>query len=78
VTDIPSNREWISDGENGFLVPTDKERTLAIQIIKAIRDRSLVEKASQKNLRLVTEKVLWPATVEKTRRIYEKVLSLGS
>jgi glycosyltransferase involved in cell wall biosynthesis len=78
VTDIPSNREWISDGENGFLVPTDKERTLAIQIIKAIRDRSLVEKASQKNLRLVTEKVLWPATIEKTKGIYEKVLSSES
>jgi glycosyltransferase involved in cell wall biosynthesis len=78
VTDIPSNREWISDGENGFLVPTDKERTLAIQIIKAIRNRSLAEEARQKNLRLVTEKVLWPATIEKTRRIYEKVLSLGS
>ena len=75
VTDIPSNREWISDGENGFLVPTDEERVLAIRIVEAIRDRSLVEKAGQKNLRLVTEKVLWPATIEKTRRIYEKVLS---
>ena len=78
VTDIPSNREWISDGENGFLVPTDKERVLAIQIIKAIRNRSLAEEARQKNLRLVTEKVLWPATIEKTKRIYEKVLSLES
>jgi glycosyltransferase involved in cell wall biosynthesis len=78
VTDIPSNREWISDGENGFLVPTDKERTLAIQIIKAIRNRSMAEQARQKNLRLVTEKVLWPATIEKTKRIYEIVLSLES
>ena len=75
VTDIPSNREWISDGENGFLVPTDEERVLAIRIIEAIRNRSLAEKASQKNLRLVTEKVLWPATIEKTKRIYEKVLT---
>jgi glycosyltransferase involved in cell wall biosynthesis len=75
VTDIPSNREWISDGENGFLVPTDEERVLAIRIIKAIRNRSLAEKARQKNLRLVTEKVLWPAIIEKIKRIYEKVLS---
>jgi glycosyltransferase involved in cell wall biosynthesis len=78
VTDIPSNREWISDGENGFLVPTDEERMLATQIIKAIRNRSLAEEARQKNLRLVTEKVLWPATIEKTKIIYEKVLSLES
>jgi glycosyltransferase involved in cell wall biosynthesis len=75
VTDIPSNREWISDGENGFLVPTDEERVLAIRIIEAIQNRPLAEKASQKNLRLVTEKVLWPATIEKTKGIYEKVLT---
>jgi len=78
VTDIPSNREWVSDGENGFLVPTDKEKTLAIQIIKVIRNRSLAEEVRQKNLRLVTEKVLWPATIEKTKRIYEEVLFSGS
>jgi glycosyltransferase involved in cell wall biosynthesis len=75
VTDIPSNREWISDGENGFLVPTDKEGALATQIIKAIRNKSLAEKARQKNVRLVSEKVLWPITIEKTKRIYGKVLS---
>jgi glycosyltransferase involved in cell wall biosynthesis len=78
VTDIPSNREWISDGENGFLVPTDQERILAMRVIEGIRNRSLVEKARQKNLRLVTEKVLWPETIEKTKRIYEKVLSSES
>jgi glycosyltransferase involved in cell wall biosynthesis len=78
VTDIPSNREWVSDGENGFLVPTDEERILAKRIIDTLRDRSLVEKAMQENLRLVTEKVLWPATIEKTKRVYEKVLSSES
>jgi glycosyltransferase involved in cell wall biosynthesis len=77
VTDIPSNREWISDGENGFLVPADEERVLARRIIEAIRDRSLGEEAIQKNLRLVTEKVLWPTTIEKTRKIYEEILSPG-
>jgi glycosyltransferase involved in cell wall biosynthesis len=75
VTDIPSNREWISDGENGFLVPTDDEKILALRIIEAIRDRSLAEKARQKNVRLVTEKVLWAVTLQKTKGIYEKILS---
>jgi glycosyltransferase involved in cell wall biosynthesis len=75
VTDIPPNREWISDGESGFLVPTDEERILAMRIIEAIRDRSLVEKAKQRNLRLVKEKVLWSVTIGKTKKIYEKILS---
>jgi glycosyltransferase involved in cell wall biosynthesis len=75
VTDIPSNREWISDGENGFLVPTEDEKILALRVIEAIRNRSLAEKARQKNVRLVTEKVLWTVTVQKTKGIYDKVLS---
>ena len=26
VTDIPSNREWIHHGQNGFLVPVNEEK----------------------------------------------------
>jgi hypothetical protein len=46
-----------------------------MRIIEAIRDRSLVEKAKQKNLRLVKEKVLWSVTIGKTKKIYEKIRS---
>ncbi|MGQ9645221.1 MAG: glycosyltransferase family 4 protein [Thermodesulfobacteriota bacterium] len=75
VTDIPPNSEWIRDGENGFLFPANDERALARQIINAIRDRGLLEKAAQKNFRAAVETVMWPATIEKTTKIYEKVLS---
>ncbi len=71
VTDIPANREWIRDGVNGFLVPADKEKVLAQRIIEAIRNRQLVETAREHNLRLVSEKALWPVTIEKTKKIYE-------
>jgi len=74
VTDIPSNREWISDGENGFLVPTDKEEFLAKKILGAIRNKELVEKSKEKNLHLVEEKALWSVSAEKTKRIYEEML----
>ena len=47
VTDIPSNREWINDGENGFLVPAGKEINLADRIIGTIRNEGLMEKASE-------------------------------
>jgi glycosyltransferase involved in cell wall biosynthesis len=75
VSDIPSNREWICDGENGFLVPTHEERVLAARIVETIRNRSLVEKAKQRNLHVVKEKALWSVTIEKTKRIYEMILS---
>lgn len=74
VTDIPSNREWICEGENGFLVPTDQEEVLAKRIIEAVRNKAMLEKSRNENLSLIEERALWPATIEKTKRIYEGIL----
>jgi len=74
VTDIPSNREWISDGENGFLVPIDKERFLAEKILEAIRNQDLRERSRDKNFCLIKEKALWPVTIEKAKEIYKMAL----
>jgi len=74
VTDIPSNREWISDGENGFLVSLDEERFLAKKIVDAIRNRDLTERSRDKNFCLIKEKALWAVTIAKTKEIYTMVL----
>lgn len=74
VSDIPSNREWISDGENGFLVPIDQEKLLAEKILEAIRNQDLRERSRDKNFRLIKEKALWPVTVTKTKEIYKTAL----
>jgi glycosyltransferase involved in cell wall biosynthesis len=74
VTDIPSNREWISDGENGFLVPIDQESFLAEKILEAIRNQDLVERSRDKNFCLIKEKALWTVTIAKTKEIYMMVL----
>jgi glycosyltransferase involved in cell wall biosynthesis len=42
VVDIPSNREWIVDGNNGFLVPKEDENLLAKKILEAIRNDKLL------------------------------------
>lgn len=38
VTDIPGNREWIGDRENGFLFPTSNHKALAEKIIYVINE----------------------------------------
>ena len=74
VTDIPANREWITNGLNGFLVPIDKEKYLANRIIDAIRNQALREKSRIKNLSIVEEKALWPANIEKIQKVYSQLL----
>jgi glycosyltransferase involved in cell wall biosynthesis len=70
VTDIPANREWIKDGENGFLVPIDEEQFLAQRIVETIENRKLIEKSRMNNIKLVEEKAFWPVNMEKIKKIY--------
>jgi len=74
VSDIPSNREWIRDGENGFLFPPDNAELLAQRIIDVIRNRSLIEKSRKENLRLIEERALWSVCMGRVKEIYEDQL----
>jgi len=73
VTDIPSNREWIVDGKNGFLVPINEAGILASRILDAIRNRDLLEKSRLDNLLIVEKKAFWPTNIKKLERIYSSL-----
>ncbi len=75
VTDIPANREWITSGQNGFLVPVKEERYLAGKIIEAIRNQALREKSRKENLYIVKEKAVWPVIIGKVKEIYSGLLN---
>jgi glycosyltransferase involved in cell wall biosynthesis len=77
VTNIPANREWINDGENGFLISVDDEKILAQRIIESIKNRSLLEKSVKKNLLITGKNVLWPAIIEKIGKMYHGALDPG-
>jgi glycosyltransferase involved in cell wall biosynthesis len=76
VTDIPSNKEWISDGVNGFLVPIDQERYLAEKILEAIQNHALRQESRDKNFCLIKEKAMWPVSIEKVKEIYRMAIDL--
>jgi len=72
VSDLPTQREWIRDGVNGFTVPLHHPEILAARIEQALADPELRASAAAHNLRLVEERGLnevQMATLE--RRYYE-------
>jgi glycosyltransferase involved in cell wall biosynthesis len=75
VTDIPANREWITNGQNGFLVPADEAVSLASKIIDAIRNRELLGKSRERNRLIVEQKALWPEYINRVRNIYANILN---
>jgi len=85
VPDIPANRLWIEDGVNGFLVsmdgwqhdrvrgflapPTDRSR-LSDQIVAALRDDRLRQKARDINVDLVRHKACWHTNMARMEGAY--------
>jgi glycosyltransferase involved in cell wall biosynthesis len=56
--DIPQIREWINDGQNGYLCPVKDADKLAECIIKVIEDpQRMNEKFILKNLTLIKQEV---------------------
>ena len=53
VTDIPGNRSWVTDDENGFLFPAGDPEILADRIARALEETSLREDVVARNLELV-------------------------
>jgi glycosyltransferase involved in cell wall biosynthesis len=71
VTDIPSNKEWIADGDNGFLVPKENENLLAKKIVEAIRDHRLLGEAHEKNRKIVEQRAYWRENIKKIAELYQ-------
>ncbi|MEA1996426.1 MAG: glycosyltransferase [Gemmatimonadota bacterium] len=73
VTDIPANREWIKDGNNGLLFPAGDIEALAEALVKAHQDKKLLDSAAVENPVLVEERGAWSRQVETTEQCYRNV-----
>ena len=70
VSDIPANREWIVNGENGFLVPPLDTKKLARCVMEAFNNPNLMEIAAKKNFKLIGSKAILQKNLQKMESIY--------
>ncbi len=73
VTDIPANREWIRDGENGYLVRVGDVEGLADRIGRAMTEDAILDRARAMNLALVGARGDLNRNLERVERIYERL-----
>lgn len=74
VTDIPANREWVNNGVNGYLVPTDNPAILSDKIYEAFLNKDLLKTAFEINVELVREKASLYKNLGKIEGIYLNLL----
>ncbi|TEU01439.1 MAG: glycosyltransferase [Anaerolineales bacterium] len=78
VGDLESLREWVADGENGFLVDPDDPEALAQATSRALMSTELREQASKVNQDLVDERADRDRVAISAERFYKKVIERGT
>ncbi len=74
VGDIPANREWITNGENGFLVDPSDPAAASDALKKAWKDRDLAAAAAKANLQIIKERALWRSNMTKVSDLFMKII----
>jgi L-malate glycosyltransferase len=76
VSDIPGNKEWIIEGENGWLFRDGDADDLAEKIMYAIKNRRSFKKIGEAARKTAEQKADWKKNFGKLLETYEKVASL--
>jgi glycosyltransferase involved in cell wall biosynthesis len=74
VSDIPANKEWVFDAENGWLFPDGDADALAAKILAAIENRASLPIIGQNARKVAEERADWKKNFQKLLQAYEAAL----
>jgi glycosyltransferase involved in cell wall biosynthesis len=78
VSDIPANREWISEGVNGWLFPDGDAEALAAKIGAALEERNSLIKIRQAARCTAEEKADWRKNFSTLLDTYRQTVLLNA
>lgn len=73
LCDLPANREWIEDGENGMIINNITEDDVKDAILKCTSNKQYMKTQSKVNIDIIKEKALWKNNIKVVEDLYEKI-----
>jgi len=70
VSDIPANKEWVTEGENGWLFRDGDVKHLAEKILAAIAQREILPQVGQSSRRVAELRADWKKNAEALMKVY--------
>jgi glycosyltransferase involved in cell wall biosynthesis len=70
VSDIPANKEWVTEGENGWLFRDGDANHLAEKILTAIAQRETLPEVGQSSRRVAELRADWKKNAEALMKVY--------
>ena len=74
VSDIPGNKEWIVESENGWLFRDGNADNLADKIVQAIKSRKSLKKIGEAARSTAEQRADWKKNFGKLLKAYDKVI----
>jgi glycosyltransferase involved in cell wall biosynthesis len=74
VTDVADNRDWVEDGDNGFVIPVKSPKLLAEKIIYLLKNENIRKKFGKSGRKIIEERNNYYKEMEKMENIYEKLM----
>jgi len=78
VADIPGNREWVKDGDNGFLVTVQDHGNLAEKVVSLLSNKELRELFGDKNVEIAEARADWKVHARTFNETIEGLLNRNS
>ena len=76
VSDIPGNKEWVTEGENGWLFPDGDVDALAAKILQVMGQRKTFLKIGRAARAVVEERADWKKNSAKLMQAYRQAVQL--
>lgn len=76
VSDIPSNREWVTDGQEGWLFPDGDDLALSEGILRAAGQPEVLAPMKLAARRLAEERANWPVNFQRLLEAYQRAVDL--
>jgi glycosyltransferase involved in cell wall biosynthesis len=77
ASDIPANRNWLHDGENGLLYPCRDEKALADALVRALKRPEWRTAVMPENWEIIRTRASWIRSMERMERHYKAFLGIG-
>jgi glycosyltransferase involved in cell wall biosynthesis len=73
VSDVPANLEWVTPGENGFVVPRGDDEGLAAKLLEALGDAERLRRMGARNLEIARARADWNRNFALLEEIHQKL-----
>ncbi|SKA96450.1 Glycosyltransferase involved in cell wall bisynthesis [Caloramator quimbayensis] len=74
VSNLPANKEWVKDRENGYIVKEINSKEVEESILWCCSNKEKIKKASIVNRKIIEDKALWSNNIKMVEELYEKMI----